>query len=58
MSLEDSVDLVLYAFENGTQGDIFVQKAPASTVEVLAQALKELFGSDNPTRISKNATKI
>ncbi|MDF1578947.1 MAG: polysaccharide biosynthesis protein [Desulfobulbales bacterium] len=51
MSLEDSVDLVLYAFEHGTQGDIFVQKAPASTVEVLALALKELFGKDNPVRI-------
>jgi UDP-glucose 4-epimerase len=44
MSLEDSVDLVLYAFTNGQQGDIFVQKAPASTVGDLAQALKELFG--------------
>ncbi|WP_395006616.1 polysaccharide biosynthesis protein, partial [Undibacterium sp.] len=43
MSLEDSVDLVLYAFEHGAQGDIFVQKAPASTVADLAQALKELF---------------
>lgn len=46
MSLEDSVDLVLYAFENAEQGDIFVQKAPASTVSDLAQALKELFLSD------------
>lgn len=46
MSLEDSVDLVLYAFEHGAQGDIFVQKAPASTVVDLAQALKELFKSD------------
>jgi UDP-N-acetylglucosamine 4,6-dehydratase/5-epimerase len=46
MSLEDSVDLVLYAFQNGKQGDIFVQKAPASTVADLATALKELFGSD------------
>lgn len=45
MSLEDSVDLVLYAFANGQQGDIFVQKAPASTVGDLALALKELFGS-------------
>lgn len=45
MSLEDSVDLVLYAFTNGQQGDIFVQKAPASTVGDLAQALKELFGN-------------
>lgn len=51
MSLEDSVDLVLYAFKNGNQGDIFVQKAPASTVEVLAQALKELFNFDLQTRI-------
>lgn len=51
MSLEDSVDLVIHAFENAHQGDIFVQKAPASTVEVLALALKELFGVDNETRI-------
>lgn len=51
MSLEDSVDLVLYAFENAKQGDIFVQKAPASTVADLAQALKELFKSDCPIRI-------
>lgn len=48
MSLEESVDLVLYAFENGQQGDIFVQKAPASTVADLAQALKEVFSSDAP----------
>ena len=47
MSLEDSVDLVLYAFQHGQQGDIFVQKAPASTVAALAQALKELFGSNS-----------
>jgi len=46
MSLEASVDLVLYAFQHGQQGDIFVQKAPASTVADLALALKELFGSD------------
>lgn len=51
MSLEDSVDLVLYAFENGKQGDIFVQKAPASTVADLAQALKELFAKSNPVRV-------
>jgi Predicted nucleoside-diphosphate sugar epimerases len=51
MSLEDSVDLVLYAFEHAKQGDIFVQKAPASTVADLAQALKEIFTNDNPTRI-------
>jgi UDP-N-acetylglucosamine 4,6-dehydratase len=51
MSLEDSVDLVLYAFKHGRQGDIFVQKAPASTVAVLAQALKELFAKRNPIRV-------
>jgi UDP-N-acetylglucosamine 4,6-dehydratase len=51
MSLEDSVDLVIYAFEHGHQGDIFVQKAPASTMGVLAQALKELFTSDAAVRI-------
>ena len=51
MSLEDSVDLVLHAYEHAKQGDIFVQKAPASTVEVLAQALKELFNKPNPINI-------
>ena len=51
MSLEDSVDLVLYAYEHGQQGDIFVQKAPASTVADLAQALKEIFAKDNEIRI-------
>ena len=43
MSLEESVDLVLYAFVNGEQGDLFVQKAPACTVETLALALQEIF---------------
>lgn len=51
MSLEDSVDLVLYAYEHGQQGDIFVQKAPASTVADLAQALTELFGGKEEARI-------
>ena len=51
MSLEESVDLVLYAFEHGKQGDLFVQKAPASTVADLIQALKEIFKKDNPVRI-------
>lgn len=46
MSLEDSVDLVIYAFQNGQQGDIFVQKAPASTVADLAQAIKEILKSE------------
>jgi UDP-glucose 4-epimerase len=47
MSLEDSVDLVLHAFEYAQQGDIFVQKAPASTVEDLARALKEIFKKES-----------
>lgn len=47
MSLEDSVDLALCAFEHGHQGDIFVQKASASTVGALAQALNELFGQQS-----------
>lgn len=51
MSLEDSVDLVLHAFEHGGQGDIFVQKAPASTVGDLAQAINELFRTDSTVRI-------
>lgn len=51
MSLEDSVDLVLHAFEHAQQGDIFVQKAPASTVAELAQALKELFACDNAIKV-------
>lgn len=42
MTLEDAVDLVLYAFENGNQGDLFVQKAPAATIDVLAKAILEL----------------
>lgn len=44
MTLEDAVDLVLYAFEHGNNGDIFVQKAPAATIEVLSQALLQLMG--------------
>ena len=51
MSLEESVDLVLYAYENGKQGDIFVKKAPASTVADLAQAIKELFNKNNEIRV-------
>jgi UDP-glucose 4-epimerase len=51
MSLEDSVDLVLYAYEHGQQGDIFVQKAPASTVADLAQALTEIFAKGNEIQI-------
>jgi UDP-N-acetylglucosamine 4,6-dehydratase len=51
MSLEESVDLVLYAFENARSGDIFVQKAPASTVRDLAQAMKELWHADSDIKI-------
>ena len=51
MSLEDSVDLVLHAFEHGQQGDLFVQKAPASTIGDLGHALKELFDRDVPFKI-------
>lgn len=51
MSLEDSVDLVLYAFEHAKQGDIFIQKAPASTVGDLALALKVLFKKENQIRV-------
>jgi UDP-N-acetylglucosamine 4,6-dehydratase/5-epimerase len=51
MSLEESVDLVLYAYEHGKQGDIFVKKAPASTVSDLAKAIKELFNKNNDVRI-------
>jgi UDP-glucose 4-epimerase len=51
MSLKDSVDLVLYAFAHGHQGDIFVQKAPAATVAVLAQALHELFNLNSSIRV-------
>ncbi|NCA95938.1 MAG: NAD-dependent epimerase/dehydratase family protein, partial [Methanomicrobia archaeon] len=45
MTLDDAVDLVLYAFEHGEQGDLFVQKAPAATIETLADAVLELTGS-------------
>jgi UDP-glucose 4-epimerase len=51
MSLEDSVDLVLHAFTNGEQGDIFVQKAPASELGDLALALKQLLKRENPIKV-------
>ena len=51
MTLSDAVDLVLYAFEHGEQGDLFVQKAPAATIETLAQAVLELKHSDLSTTI-------
>ena len=51
MSLEEAVELVLFAFENAHSGDILVKKAPACTVGVLAQAVRELFHADNPVRV-------
>lgn len=51
MSLEDSVNLVLYAFQNANPGDIFVQKSPAATIQTLATALLQLFNSDNKIKI-------
>ena len=51
MSLDDAVNLVLYAFEHGRQGDIFVQKSPASTIHDLAVALQEMFNADNEIKI-------
>ena len=51
MSIDDAVDLVVYAFQNGNPGDIFVQKAPAATIETLANALKRLFNAKTEIRI-------
>ncbi len=51
MTLEDAVDLVLYAFENANQGDLFVQKAPSATVGTLAQALIELYSSNSEIKV-------
>jgi len=51
MSLDEAVELVLFAFENGNQGDLFVNKAPAGTIGDLAIALKELCGADNAVKI-------
>lgn len=51
MTLEDAVDLVLFAFEHGKQGDLFVQKSPAATIEVLAKAVLELYGSTNEIKV-------
>lgn len=51
MNLDEAVDLVLFAFKNAEQGDLFVQKSPASTVGTLVDALKELFKSDSPVKI-------
>ena len=51
MTLEDAVDLVLFAFENADPGDMFVQKAPAATVQTLAEALLEMYGSESKIEV-------
>lgn len=51
MTLDDAVDLVLYAFEHGQNGDLFVQKAPAATIGILAQAIIELAGSNSKIKV-------
>jgi len=51
MTLDGAVDLVIFAFQNGTPGDIFIQKAPAATIEILAKALLELYKADNPIKV-------
>lgn len=51
MTLEEAVDLVLFAFKNGNSGDIFVQKAPACTIGVLTEAVKRLFKSDSEVKV-------
>jgi UDP-glucose 4-epimerase len=51
MSIDDAVDLVVYAFQNGEPGDLFVQKAPAATIETLARALRTIFQVDNPINV-------
>lgn len=51
MSIDDAVDLVLYAFSHGKPGDMFVQKSPAATIETLAHAVKKIFKADNPVKV-------
>jgi UDP-glucose 4-epimerase len=51
MSIEDAVDLVLYAYRQGKPGDIFVRKAAAATIETLAMAMKKIFRVDNPIQV-------
>lgn len=60
MSLDEAVDLVLYAFEHGQQGDLFVQKSPASTVGDLALAIKQIFKVDNDIKVigSRHGEKL
>jgi UDP-N-acetylglucosamine 4,6-dehydratase len=60
MSLDDSVELVMYAFQNGNPGDIFIQKSPGATIQVLAEALRELFNANNEINIigERHAEKL
>ena len=60
MTLEEAVELVLFAFKNGKNGDLFVRKSPATTVGILAQAVKELYKSDSPVKIigTRHAEKL
>ena len=60
MSLESAVDLVLFAFEHGTNGDIFVKKSPATTIETLARAISEIYRSDSEIKIigSRHGEKL
>jgi UDP-glucose 4-epimerase len=51
MSLDDAVDLVLYAFQNGCPGDLFVQKAPAATIGTLAEAVRQILGATNSIHV-------
>ena len=51
MTLDDAVDLVIYAFQHGHNGDLFVQKAPAATLDTLARSLKEIYKMDTPVRV-------
>jgi UDP-glucose 4-epimerase len=60
MSLESAVELVLFAFNNGNNGDIFVMKSPATTIANLAQAIKELYKSESPIKVigSRHGEKL
>ncbi len=51
MTLDGAVDLVIFAFQNGNPGDIFIQKAPAATIEILAKALLDLYKAENPIKV-------
>jgi UDP-glucose 4-epimerase len=60
MSLESAVDLVLFAFENGENGDIFVKKSPATTIDTLARAIRELYKSESEIKLigSRHGEKL